>query len=150
MTYEATTRMAEFHLDRPKERLGAFLRTIYGHGGDNRDKRLARDLASVGLDRMTDRAARNLFENHWPGDETWAAIVRRFGADVLRAVFAPEIAPVLAELTETEVRLERELERARAHKRALARVQEGMPDLLAAGAAQDRDLTRDLFDEARP
>jgi hypothetical protein len=103
--------MADFRHGRPRDRLRAFLQAMYGHGGENRDKRLARDLA------ITDRAARNLFAGHWPGDETFAAIVRRFGRDVVRILTEPEIDPILAELAEREARLERELAAARLRRR---------------------------------
>jgi hypothetical protein len=111
MTATGVTFMAENYQARPRERLGAYLERMYP--GPGRDKRLAVDIAT------SPRAARNLFAGHWPGDETMAAIVRRFGNDVLRVLFAPEIDPVVAELEEREARLARELEGLRAQKRAV-------------------------------
>jgi hypothetical protein len=101
--------MAKNYHGRPRERLSAYLRQMYP--GVGRDKRLAMDL------EISARSARNLFEDHWPGDDTFAAILRRFGEDVWRVICAPEIAPVLAELTEEEARLARELEGLRARRR---------------------------------
>lgn len=109
MSLAGNSGMAENYHARPRERLSAYLRRQYPITG--RDKQLAREIGTSA------RAARNLFDNHWPGDETWAAIVRRFGADVLRAVFAPEIEPVLAELTAREASLARELDSLRARRR---------------------------------
>jgi hypothetical protein len=123
--------MANSGYRRPRDRLSAFLASIYGHGGENRNKRLARDL------RVSDRQARNLFAGHWPGDETWAAIVRQFGADVLRVVFAPEIEPVLAELHEREARLARELQAIQARRREVGGTAEPRPFVLARDPDQD-------------
>lgn len=128
--------MADFGYGRPRDRLSAFLTSVYGYGGENRHKRLARDLSAASGRNVTDRAARNLFEGHWPGDETWAALVRRFGADVLRVVFAPEIDPVLAELQEREARLARELEAIQARRRAVSGVAEPRSFVLAGGEDQ--------------
>lgn len=141
--------MAGFRHGRPRDRLSAFLVGIYGYGGDNRDKRLARDLASVGATQFTDRAARNLFAGHWPGDETWAALVRRFGTDLLRVVFAPEIHPVLAELEDREARLARELQAIQARRREVAGVAEPRAFVLAGDQDQAEPLNLDLF-EVRP
>lgn len=142
--------MAEFRHVRPRDRLRAFLCAVYGYGGDNRDKRLAVDLSRASGRDFSDRTARNLFEGHWPGDETWAAIVRRFGDRVLKVVFAPEIDPVLAELAEKEARLDRELEAIRARRREV----QGVHRLGAAAPEGDRGEARadalapvrDLFD----
>jgi hypothetical protein len=141
--------MADFGQGRPRDRLRAFLTYVYGHGGDNRDKRLARDLASVGATQFTDRAARNLFAGHWPGDETWAALVRRFGADLLRVVFAPEIHPVLAELEDREARLARELQAIQARRREVAGFSEPRPFVLAGDQDQAEPLNLDLFEGPR-
>jgi hypothetical protein len=142
--------MADSRQGRPKDRLKRFLVGIYGHGGENRDKRLARDLSEAAGRNITDRTARNLFEGHWPGDETWAAIVRRFGQDVLRVVFAPEIEPVLAELQEREARLARELAALQARRREVAGFAEPRPFVVAGDQDQAEALTRDLFDGAEP
>ena len=132
--------MAEFRHARPRERLSAYLARVYGLGGQNRDKRLARDIA------VSDRQARNLFEGHWPGDETWAALVRRFGTDVLRVVFAPEIEPVLAELQDREARLERELQAIQARRREVAGSPEPRAFILAGDEDQNGPLNLDLFE----
>ena len=129
--------MAENGHARPRERLSAYLRRQYP--GPGREKRLAQEI------RTSPRAARNLFEDHWPGDETWAAIVRRFGADVLRAVFAPEIAPTLAELIETEARLAKELESLRARRREVAGDRRSFAVVLAPHPAEADELNLDLF-----
>lgn len=146
--------MADFRQGRPRDRLSAFLSGVYGYGGENRDKRLARDLSVASGRNVTERAARNLFEGHWPGDDTLAAIVRRFGADVLRVLFAPEIDPVLAELEEREARLERELQAIQARRRAVAGAAEPRSFVLARRQDQDEPVegppNLDLFEEARP
>jgi hypothetical protein len=146
--------MADFRQGRPRDRLRAFLSAVYGHGGEGRDKRLARDLSTAAGRNVTERAARNLFAGHWPGDDTWAAIVRRFGTDVLRVVFAPEIDPVLAELQEREARLERELQAIQARRRAVAGAVEPRTFVLAGDQDQadplDGPPNLDLFGEARP
>lgn len=144
--------MADFRHGRPRDRLSAFLCSVYGFGGQNRDARLARDLSAAAGRNVTERAARNLFEGHWPGDDTWAAIVRRFGSDVLRVVFAPEIDPVLAELQEREARLERELQAIQARRRAVAGSPEPRTFLLAGDQDQADPLegppNLDLFEGA--
>ena len=141
MTDWAITSMAKNYHGRPRERLSAYLRQMYQGAG--RDKRLAADL------EISARAARNLFEDHWPGDDTFAAIIRRFGSDVWRVICAPEISPVLAELSEREARLARELEAARARRREM----EGLADVGAYLVAEPEEeapgpLNLDLF-EAR-
>lgn len=141
MSLAGVSVMANNYQARPRERLSAYLRRQYPATG--RDKQLARELGT------SPRAARNLFEDHWPGDETWAAIVRRFGADVLRAVFAPEIEPVLAELSETEARLAKELESLRARRREVAGDRRSFSDLVVADQAEAAELTSDLFGELR-
>jgi hypothetical protein len=149
MSFAEFSVMADFRHGRPRERLSAFLAGVYGYGGDNRDKRLARDLAAVGAAQFTDRAARNLFAGHWPGDETWAALVRRFGTDLLRVVFAPEIHPVLAELEDREARLARELQAIQARRREVAGVAEPRPFALAGDQDQTEPLNLDLFEGAQ-
>lgn len=142
MTYESVTSMAKNYHGRPRERLSAYLRQMYQ--GTGRDKRLASDL------EISARAARNLFEDHWPGDDTFAAILRRFGQDVLRVVCAPEIAPVLAELSEREARLERELEAARARRREMAGFVEVRSYLVADPEEEaPGPLNLDLFEQVR-
>lgn len=139
MTYADWNGMAEKRQTRPRERLGWFLRQHYA--GPGRDKRLARDL------ELSPRTARNLFEDHWPSDDTWAAIARRFGDEVLRVVFAPEIAPVLAEITEREARLARELEGLRARRREVQGLVEDRPHRLDASPEEaPGPLNLDLFE----
>lgn len=154
MTYLGASDMADFGYGRPRDRLSAYLRSIYGHGGEQQNKRLARDLSRASGRNVTERAARNLFAGHWPGDETWAALVRRFGADLLRVVFSPEIAPVLAEIQERETRLARELQALQARRREVQGLGEPRAFVLAGGADQaetplDGPPNGDLF-EARP
>lgn len=132
-----------YHGARPRERLSAYLRQMYQ--GVGRDKRLARDL------EISPRAARNLFEDHWPGDDTFAAILRRFGEDVWRVLCAPEIEPVLAQLTEEEARLARELEGLRARRREVQGLVERRSYRVDEADAEPLGpLNRDLFEEARP
>lgn len=92
------------------ERLAAFLGEQYDAPG--RDKKLAQDL---GVDP---RSARNYFAGHWPSAHAFRAIVRKFGRDVLAAVFDPDIdetaARLRAEVAELEGRLERKKEALRA------------------------------------
>lgn len=126
--------MAAIRQTLPRHRLGAFLRSRYGHSAYGRHQHLARELG------VTDRTARNLFEDHWPGDETWAAIVRRFGNDVLRAVFAPEIEPILAELTEKEARLAQELESLQARRREVQGDRRSFAEFVAADQAEADEL----------
>lgn len=130
--------MAENYQGRPRERLSAYLRRQYPMVG--RDKQLARELGT------SPRAARNLFEDHWPGDETWGAIVRRFGEDVLRAVFAPEIEPILAELTEKEARLAKELESLQARRREVQGDRRSFAVVVVADQAEAPELNLDLFE----
>ena len=142
MTYEAVSVMAKNYHGRPRDRLSAYLRQMYQGAG--RDKRLAADL------EISARAARNLFEDHWPGDDTFAAILRRFGTDVWRVICVPEIAPVLAELSDREARLERELEAARARRREMAGLAEVRSYIVAEPEEEaPGPLNLDLF-EARP
>lgn len=93
----------------PRGRLARYLRHQYA--GAHATKRLAVDID------CTPKTAENILSGCWPNSRHWAAIARRFGADVLDAVFAPEIDATVARL-EAELRdLERQLEQ----KRALAR-----------------------------
>jgi hypothetical protein len=138
MTDWASFHMAKNHQARPRERLSAYLRQMYP--GVGRDKRLASDL------QISPRAARNLFEDHWPGDDTFAAILRRFGDDLWRVVCAPEIAPVLAELTEREAHLARELEAARIRRREVQGLVEGRSYRLAELEEPQGPLNLDLFE----
>lgn len=129
MTYEAVSGMAKNYHGRPRQRLSAYLRDMYP--GIGRDKRLAGDL------KISARQARNLFEDHWPGDDTFEAILRRFGNDVWRIICAPVIEPVLAELSEEEARLARELEATRARKREVQGSVDGHSYRVAAVSDHD-------------
>lgn len=131
--------MAKSYHGRPRERLSAYLRQMYQ--GVGRDKRLAADL------EISARAARNLFEDHWPGDDTFAAILRRYGQDVWRVICAPEIAPVLVEFDEREARLARELEGVRARRREIEGLVESHAYRLA-GIQEEAPgpVNLDLFD----
>jgi hypothetical protein len=145
--------MAGFGHERPRDRLRAYLTSLYGHGGDNRDKRLARELSAASGRDVSDRVCRNLFAGHWPGDETWAALVRRYGADLLRVVFAPDIDPVLAELQEREARLARELQAIQARRREVAGLVEPRAFALAGDQDQAEPLgppNLDLFEDLAP
>ena len=109
--------------ERPALRLARFLRGRYRR--DHRIKRLAEDL------QATPKAAENILKGHWPSDLHMAAIVRRFGNDVWQAVFAPEIEPVLARLSQEERELEEALERVRAHRRQVGGDRQGGTSALA-------------------
>lgn len=111
MTYAGGTFMVtESQGQRPSERLALYLRGQYRR--DHRIKRLASDIDS------TPKAAENILNGHWPNDMHLAAIVRRFGRDVLDAVFGHEIDATVARLTEEARALEQQLAdiRARAHQ----------------------------------
>lgn len=120
-----------------QQRLAAFLRRQYAA---ERESRLARDID------CDPRTAKNLLNETWPNARHWARIVRRFGQDVLDAVFAPEVDETVARLAEELRQLEELLEK----KRADARQAEGVAARLAkiADRHEDRaaeDLNRDLF-----
>jgi hypothetical protein len=83
------------------KRLAAFVRPIP-----------AKTLAQrIGCD---DRTAENIRRGHWPIARHWSGLIAAFGADVLEAVFGPDVNETHARL-QAEVReLEEELERKRA------------------------------------
>lgn len=95
---------------RPSERLAMYLRNQYRQ--EHRIKRLANDIDCL------PKTAKNILEGHWPGDLHFAAIVRRFGRDVLDAVFGTEIDDTIARLTDEARALEQQLQdiHARAKK----------------------------------
>lgn len=135
MTYvELRSMGAESHgcPARPSERLGRYLRHQYR--GAHQIKSLARDMGA------TPKAAENALKGHWPNDLHFAAIVRRFGRDLLDAVFAPEIEPVLAKLNEEERQLEEALEAVRKRRRQAAGRPQGAPQPVAPPEA--RSFTR--------
>ncbi|HEV7352563.1 MAG TPA: hypothetical protein VGN74_05480 [Brevundimonas sp.] len=96
----------------PRGRLALYLRRQYADG--HAVKRLARDI------ECTPKTAENIIGGCWPNSRHWAAIARRFGADVLDAVFAPEIDDTLARLEAEANALERALEEKRAAARQMA------------------------------
>lgn len=90
----------------PNERLSAFLMRQYRR--DHRIPRLAEDVG------CTQKAAENMLNGHWPNGRLWVGIVRRFGRDVVDAVFGPDIDETVSRL-EREVReLEQQLQAKRA------------------------------------
>lgn len=115
----------------PRGRLARYLQRQYAEGG-HAANRLARDIDS------TPKTASNILNGCWPSSRHWAAIARRFGDDVLQAVFAPEIDATVARL-QAEVRdLEQTLER----KRALARQAGGYRPGVSRGVASDQEGPR--------
>ncbi len=94
------------------ERLGAYLSSKVS--GPGADKRLAQML------NCDPRAARNIFAGYWPGARQWRSIVRRFGREVLEAVFEPEIDDVLARQKAAIRELEKELHDQKARLRSVA------------------------------
>lgn len=108
---------------RPSQRLAIYLRSQYRR--DHRSKRLSSDI------ECTAKAAENILAGHWPNDLHFAAIVGRFGRDVLDAVFGPEIDETVSRLTAKARELEQQLQEVR----ALQRQAEGFapqPDLFGA------------------
>lgn len=93
--------------ERPRARLRRFLERDYRGA----PARLARDIG------QSPKVAENLLNGHWPNDLTLSAIVRRFGRDVIDALFLAEVDETLARLSEEESRLERALEATRAARR---------------------------------
>lgn len=112
---------------RPRERLRNFLEERYR----GRPGALAHDVA------ISPKVAENLLAGHWPGDMTFAAILRCFGRDLVAAVFDPEIEPVLARLNEEERRLERALEEARQRRRQVGGNSLHVPGGLEAHHGED-------------
>ncbi len=115
--------------DRMRDRLGLFLRRKYA----GETKALARDM------RSTVKAAENVMNGHWPNDLHLAAIVRRFGQDVWLAVFAPEIEPELARLSQEQRDLEERLELVIARRRQAEGGRTGDQQLLASATSEAGD-----------
>lgn len=112
---------------RPRARLARYLNDQYR--GEHRTKRLAADIG------CTPRAAENALLGHWPSDLHLSAIVRRFGRDVVDALFLPDIDATLAKLQEEEARLARQLEAASARRRqAEGRAGDGAPQPLRSAS----------------
>lgn len=110
---------------RPSQRLALYLRNQYRR--DHRGKRLSSDI------ECTAKAAENILNGHWPNDRHFAAIVSRFGRDVLDAVFGPEIDETVNRLTAKARELEQQLQEVRALQRQ-AKGFEPQPDLFGARA----------------
>lgn len=118
--------------NRPRQRLRAYLRAHYD--GPRSVMRMSYD---VGCSRKT---AENILDGeHWPNDLTFAAIVRRFGKDLLEAIFNPEIDPVVARLEEEERQLDRQLQAIRAKKKQAAGRSFDHPSLFEAIDAEAED-----------
>lgn len=100
------------------DRLAAFLRTRYED--ENRAKMLARDID------VEPRTALNYFKGYWPGTRQWRVIVRRFGDDVINAVFGPEIDAERAALEREVTELEAKLVARKARLQGLAGRQAGV------------------------
>lgn len=88
----------------PGPRLAEYLRRRYRR--DHRVKRLADDLG------CTPKAAENMLSGHWPRGRLFHQVVRRFGQDVIDALFGSDIDR--ARLEEEVRELEEQLERKRA------------------------------------
>lgn len=140
MSYGAFTFMGtESKGTRPSERLAMYLRGQYRR--DHRIKRLAGDID------CTQKAAENILGGHWPSDLHFAAIVRRFGRDVLDAVFGQDIDATVARLTAEARDLEQQLQDIQARARQV-RGYTAQPDLFAekAAAASGKEALRRLSD----
>lgn len=125
MTATGLDFMGETPHDRPRQRLRSYLREQYR--GPRSVMRMSYD---VGCSRKT---AENILDGeHWPNDLTFAAIVRRFGRDLLDAIFNPEIDPVVARLEEEERQLDRQLQAIRAQKKQAAGGRFAHPELFEA------------------
>lgn len=120
-----------------RERLCRYLR---GHFPSNGAKLLAR---AIDCDPRT---AENILLGHWPNASCWRGIARAFGRDVLEAVFAPDINPVLARLTAEERLLEERLHDLRARRRQAQGSDESRSDSLDQVASEKDDRTLDLFE----
>lgn len=117
----------------PRDRLAAYLRERYR--GAHQTKRLASDI------RCTPKAAENILDGHWPNSRHWAAIARRFGRDVLDAVFGPEIDETTARLAEEVRQLEEALEEKKRRARQAAGFASRMASLSADAEARPQELS---------
>lgn len=132
--------MGEIPQSRPKLRLNAYLRERY------------RSVSAMAYDlRLPRKTAENLLVGcNWPSDTTFAALVRRFGKDLLEALFNPEIEPVVARLEEEERQLDRQLQAVRARrKQATGRAFEH-PDLFEAFEFEALNGHRPRFSNSAP
>lgn len=149
MTYAGRTFMGteSQHAHRPSQRLALYLRGQYRR--DHRHKHLSADI------ECTPKAAENILNGHWPNDRHFAAIVGRFGRDVLDAVFGPEIDETVSRLTAKARELEQQLQEVRALQRQATGF-DPQPDLFRARAddpVEDRsaEMRRRLaFDAETP
>jgi hypothetical protein len=129
MTY-AVEHFMDLENDALRKRLGRYLEKQYA---SEKASRLSQDI------QCDPRTAQNILNCHWPNARNMRAIVRRFGRDVIEAVFAPEVEPTLARLTAEVRALEEKLERTRAHHRQVAGGVPGMAqDAAATTAAPSR------------
>ena len=110
MTIMERTFMGLHTHEEPRDRLAIYLRVQYRRDSA---KLLAADIG------CTVKAAENILNGHWPNSRHWAAIARRFGRDVLAAVFGPDIDQTAARLYAEEKTLEEQLERKRALRRQI-------------------------------
>jgi hypothetical protein len=104
-------------------RLAEFLRDQYPQGA--REKQLARDIG------CEPRTAKNILNNYWPSARHLRAIVRRFGQDVITAVFTPDIEPEAARLAKEVRDLEDKLAQANARLKQVAGSDAGYPRRVA-------------------
>lgn len=120
--------MGEIPQSRPKHRLNAYLRERY------------RSVSAMAYDaRLPRKTAENLLVGCcWPSDTTFAALVRRFGHDLLDALFAPEIEPVVARLEEKERQLAREFQAVRARRHEAQGRVASHPDLFEGIDREDQ------------
>lgn len=120
--------MGEIPQSRPKARLNAYLRERY------------RSVSAMAYDaRLPRKTAENLLVGCcWPSDTTFAALVRRFGHDLLDALFGPEIEPVVARLEERERQLAREFQAVRARRHEAQGRVASQPDLFEELDAEER------------
>lgn len=119
---------------RPSERLAIYLRRQYRR--EHRAKRLAQDIDCL------PKTASNILGGHWPSDLHFAAIVRRFGQDVLNAVFAPDINATIAELAAEARALEEQLQDINARTRRLKGYSDQLDFFSDAPADLDREQAR--------
>jgi hypothetical protein len=139
MTYAELPFMGTEHYassGRPRDRLRRFLRARLN--GPFQAKQLAR------IADCTPKTAENILASHWPNDVHLAAIVRHFGADLLDAVFRPEIDATLVRLAQEERQLAQQLQATRLHR--LQVEGRGFGDPEPADPAEDQEQLS-LWDE---
>lgn len=133
MTYAVQHYMALDDHDLQK-RLTRFLERQYQ---SDHACRLARDID------CDPRTAKNILARHWPSARHMQAIVRRFGNDVIEAVFSPECEPVAARLALEVRELEEALERTKARCRQMAGGLAGREGRLASPTHRIQPLDRE-------